>query len=87
MKVKRTKNVVEPGLPNRLYTIFLSASPKNINMGTDSDTDKTDPNEQDLGLAQFSPEVLEFMLGVVRARNSRQNTNTIPESDEAIAPG
>jgi hypothetical protein len=56
-------------------------------MGDDSGFDKTDPNEwDDLGLAQFSPEVLEFMLGVVRARKSKWDKNMVSESDGTVAP-
>jgi hypothetical protein len=52
-------------------------APKNINMSTDNNTDKTDPNEKDdLGLAQFSPEVLEFMLGVLRAQKAKHRDDT-----------
>jgi hypothetical protein len=54
-------------------------------MGDDSDADKTDPNDN-LGLTQFSPEVLEFMLGVLRARKSKQPTDAIPESAKIVAP-
>jgi hypothetical protein len=56
-------------------------------MGAVSNSDKTDPNEQDdFDLAQFSPEVLEFILGVVRTRKSRQDRTIIPESAEVVAP-
>ena len=56
-------------------------------MGAVSNSDYADTNEQDdLGLAQFSPEVLEFILGVVRARKSRPLRPTIPESAGVIAP-
>jgi hypothetical protein len=47
-------------------------------MGADS-SGQTDSNEQDLGLTQFSPEVLEFMLGVVRARKRKQNESSDSE--------
>ena len=56
-------------------------------MGDTSDSNKTDPNTQDdLGLSQFSPAVLEFMLGVVLARKGKQANATIPESADAFAP-
>src|SRR6266850_8590725 len=56
--------------PHRLCATLFNFRPKNINMSGDFDSDKTDLND-DLGLTQFSPEVLEFMLGVVKARNSK----------------
>ena len=52
-----------------------------------SNSDNADPNEQDnLGLAQFSPEVLEFMLGIVRTRKSKQDKNMVPKYAETVAP-
>jgi hypothetical protein len=53
-------------------------------MGSDSHGE-VDQND-DLGLTQFSPEVLEFMLGVVRARKRRQMETTDPKPSGQITP-
>jgi hypothetical protein len=69
-----------------LSATLLKKSPKNINMGNASDSDITDPTKQDdIGLSQFSADVLEFMLGVVRSRKSKQTKGNDPNSKHIIA--
>ena len=45
-------------------------------MSDGSNSNETDPTENTLGLMEFSAEVLEFMLAIVRARKEKLGTES-----------
>jgi hypothetical protein len=66
---------------------FLTESPQSSNMTSDYSSDISQQSEEKkLDLTAFSPEVLEFMLGVIRARKQDNSDVSDRRNKGPVAP-